>query len=99
MLDYRYKDFQEKRGELHFEEFLDMVWNDYISEKIVSSAYYSENFDFISALTFDSYRLFQMDDKLTMRIIVRQLESFFFNLFRFKADNFDVGNMEESSDN
>ena len=29
MLDYTYKDFQE----LHFEEFLDLIWNDNISEK------------------------------------------------------------------
>lgn len=95
MLDWTYKNFQEQRGELHFEEFLDMLWNDYISEKIVSSAYYSENFDFISALTFDSYRLFQMDDRLTIRVIKSQLESFFFNLFRFKGSNSDVQNTDD----
>ena len=64
-------------------------------KKIVSSAYYAENEDFISALTFDSYRLFQMNDALTIRIISRQIESFFFNLFRYKGNNFDVGVFED----
>lgn len=90
MLDWTYKDFQEKNGELHFEEFTDKIWNDTISEKIVSNAYYAENEDFILQLTHDQYRLFQMSDRLTIRIIARMIESFFFNLFRYKGANSDV---------
>lgn len=95
MLDWNYKDFKEKNGELTFEEFTDTIWNDNISEKIVSSAYYAENEDFILQLTYDSYRLFQMSDKLTMRIVCRMIESFFFNLFRYKGGNCDVQNSED----
>lgn len=93
MLDYTYKDFQLSRGELHLEEFVDIIWNDNVSEKIVSSAYYAENEDFILAFTYDCYRLFQ-NNVLTIRIIARMIESFFFNLFRYKGDNFDVQNTE-----
>lgn len=85
MIDYTYRDFQE----LTFEEFLDMIWNNYVSEKIVSTNYYQENFDFISALTYDFYRMFTMDSCLTLRIICRMIESFFFNLFRHQAPSTD----------
>lgn len=91
MLNYTYNDFQEIR----FEDFLDLIWSNYISEKIVSSAYYAENESFISAFTFDCYRLFEMDRSLTLRTISRMIESFFFNLFRYKGSNSDVTNMED----
>lgn len=83
MLDYTYKDFQE----LSFEDFLDLIWNNFISDKIVSTEYYQDNFDFISAYTFDCYRLFQMDNNLTLRVICRLTESFFFNMFRYTVLN------------
>lgn len=95
MLDWTYKDFQDKNGELHFEEFTDIIWKDSISEKIVSNAYYAENEDFILQLTHDSYRIFQMSERLTIRIIARMIESFFFNLFRYRGDNSDVQNSED----
>lgn len=91
MLDYRFKDFSE----MDYEKFLDLIWTDYISEKIVSNAYYAENEEFVTALTFDFYRMFEMNDKLTVRTVKRFMESFFFNLFRFKGGNSDVGNAEE----
>lgn len=85
MLDYTYTDFQE----ITYEEFLDMIWKNYISEKIVSTEYYQNNFDFISALTYDCFRQFQMDRSLTVRNICKLIEFFFFNLFRFSAPNRD----------
>lgn len=91
MLDYTFKDFDD----INYEKFLDLIWTDYISEKIVSNAYYAENEEFITSLTFDFYRLFEMNGQLTVRTIKRFIESFFFNLFRFKGDNSDVGNTEE----
>lgn len=94
MLDWTYKDFQEKQGDLDYEEFIDKIWNDGVSEKVVSSAYYAENEDFILGLTYDQYRLFQMSSNLTLRIVIRMTENFFFNLFRFKGANSDVENSE-----
>jgi hypothetical protein len=91
MLDYSYKDFQLSQGDINLEEFVDLIWQDNVSEKVVSSAYYAENEDFILACTYDIYRLFQNSD-ITIRIIARMFESFFFNLFRYKGDNFDVEN-------
>ncbi len=97
MLDYNYNDFIRINGELHFEEFVDKIWKDNVSEKVVSNAYYAENEDFILAMTYDNYRLFQLNPTLTIRIIARMIESFFFNLFRYKADNFDVQNLEDEN--
>lgn len=91
MLNRTYNDFQD----INFEDFLDLLWNNYISEKIVSNAYYAENEAFITAFTFDFYRLFEMDRTLTLRTIARITESFFFNLIRYKGSNTDVANMED----
>lgn len=92
MLDYKFRDFED----INYEKFLDLIWSDYISEKVVSNAYYAENEEFITAFTFDLYRLFEMDGQITMRTVKIFIESFFFNLFRFKGDNSDVGNAEEN---
>jgi hypothetical protein len=77
--DFTYSDFQE----LTYEEFYDLIWED-ISEKVVSTSYLDENDDYISNLTFDLYRLYQMNSPMTIRLIARMLESFFFNTFRFQ---------------
>lgn len=86
MLNNTYRDFQE----LTFEDFLDMIWSNYISDKIVSTEYYNDNFDFISALTYDCYRQFQMDSTMTVRHVAKLIEFFFFNLFRYSAPNRDI---------
>lgn len=77
--DFTYSEFQE----LTYEEFYDLLWED-VSEKIVSTAYLDENEDFISNLTFDLFRLYQMNPVLTIRVMSRMTESFFFNTFRFQ---------------
>ena len=92
MLDYTFKDFQH----LTFEDFTDKIWNDAISEKIVSNAYYAENEDFILAFSYDCYRLFEKDGTITIRILARLIESFFFNLFRYKGSNSDVENSDKN---
>lgn len=88
--DLSYSDFQE----LTYEEFYDLLWED-ISEKIVSTSYLDEYEDFISNLTFDMFRLYQMNPCLSIRLISRTIESFFFHNFRFKPSN---SNIEEIQD-
>jgi|688.fasta_scaffold673988_2 hypothetical protein len=77
--DFTYSEFQE----LTYEEFYDVLWED-VSEKIVSTAYLDENEDFISNLTFDLYRLYQMHPALTIRVLSRIAEAFLFNIFRLQ---------------
>jgi len=89
--DYSYSDFQE----LSYEEFYDLLWED-VSEKIVSTLYLDEFEDFISNLTFDMFRLYQMNNCLTIRLISRMAESFFFHTFRFHPA---THNIEEIQDN
>lgn len=83
--DFTYGDFQE----LTYEEFYDLIWED-VSEKIVSTSYLDENEDFISNLTFDLFRLYQMNPNLTVRILSRMAETFFFNTFRFQPMTHNV---------
>lgn len=77
--DFTYSEFQQ----LTYEEFYDLLWED-VSEKVVSTAYLDENEDFISNLTFDFFRLYQMNPALTIRILSRLTESFMFNVFRLQ---------------
>ena len=88
--DLSYSDFQE----LTYEEFYDLVWDD-VSEKIVSTSYLDEYEDFTSNLTFDMFRLYQMNPCLSIRLVARMVESFFFHTFRFKPSN---SNIEEIQD-
>ena len=90
-IDFSYQDFQE----LTYEEFYDLLWED-VSEKIVSTSYLDEFEDFVSNITFDMYRLYQMNSCLTIRLLSRMLESFFFNSFRFKPS---TNNIKEIQDN
>lgn len=89
--DFSYSDFQE----LTYEEFYDLLWED-VSEKIVSTSYLDEFEDFISNLTFDMFRLYQMNNCLSIRLIARMVESFFFHNFRFQPAQH---NIEEIQDN
>ena len=88
--DLAYSDFQE----LTYEEFYDLLWDD-VSEKIVSTSYLDEYEDFTSNLTFDMFRLYQMNNCLTIRLLSRMVESFFFHNFRFKPAS---ENIEEIQD-
>ena len=88
--DFSYSDFQE----LSYEEFYDLLWED-VSEKIVSTSYLDKFEDFTNNLTFDMYRLYQMNSCLTIRLISRMVESFFFHTFRFQPG---TQNIEEIQD-
>ena len=88
--DYSYNEFQE----LTYEEFYDLIWED-VSEKIVSTSYLDEYEDFVSNLTFDMYRLYQMNNCLTIRLISRIIESFFFHNFRFQPATNNVSEIQD----
>lgn len=89
--DNTYKDFQE----ISYEEFSDLLWEE-VSEKIISTAYLENNSDFVNTITFEFFRSYQMDQKITVRILARLLETFFFSLFKFKPS---VVNIKEIEDN
>jgi len=83
--DLTYSEFQE----ITYEEFYDLLWEN-VSENIVSTKYLDENDDYISNMTFDLYRLFQMNGTMSIRALGRILESFFFNFFRYKPKNENI---------
>ena len=89
--DFSYSDFQE----LTYEEFYDLLWED-VSEKIVSTSYLDEFEDFISNLTFDMFRLYQMNSCLTIRLIARMAESFFFHTFRFQPATHNINEIQDN---
>lgn len=90
-LDKTYKDFSD----LTYEEFYDIFWVN-VPEKTVSTLYLDRNEDFVSALTFDLYYVFQKTPGLTIKTVANFGQIFFFNLFRFKPM---TDNLEELPDN
>lgn len=70
---------------LEYDEFYEQLWGS-ISAKIVSEEYIAKNKQFIDSITFDFYRLYELSDGISLSIIRRMVESFFFNTFRFKPE-------------
>lgn len=89
--DFTYQDFQE----LTYEEFYDLLWED-VSEKIVSTSYLDENEDFVSNMSFDLYRAYQMNSVLTIRTLSRITEAYFFNLFRFQPMTHNIKEIQDN---
>lgn len=68
-----------------YEDFYEQLWGN-ISARIVSEDYITNNQEFIDTITFDVYRLYEMDDSLTFSVVKRMVESFFFALFRYQPE-------------
>lgn len=72
------------------EEFKELIWDDYISEKTISTPYIENNKDFLDEVMFDAFRLHQKSGgEFTIQIAARMVESFLINSFRFKPDQDD----------
>lgn len=72
------------------EEFKELIWDDYISEKVVSTPYIEHNSDFLDEVLFDAFRLHQKSNgAFTIQIAARMVESFLLNSFRYKPDQDD----------
>ena len=72
-----------EKQHLEYEDFYNQLWGN-IPAKVIDEDYVLHNKDFIDSITFDFYRLYELDNTLTMYVIRKMIESFFFNLFRFE---------------
>jgi hypothetical protein len=73
------------------EEFKELIWDDYISENLISNSYIEKNSTFISEVTFDLHRFHQKSNGgFTIQVAARVLESFLLNSFRYKPDQEDI---------
>jgi hypothetical protein len=73
------------------EEFKELIWDDYISENLISNSYIEKNSEFISEVTFDLFRMHQKTNgALSIQVAARTLESFLLNSFRYKPDQEDI---------
>lgn len=68
---------------LTYNEFYEQLWGN-ISDNIVSEEFLNSNPEYIDALTFEMYRMYDMDETLQFTTLRRLTESFFFTLFRLK---------------
>lgn len=81
---------------LTYEEFRDLVWDSYISEKIVSTIYMNENDNFVNNITFDAFLLYLKTD-IDVKIFAKMMESFFYTLFKFKGGNENIEDNDKFS--
>lgn len=89
-LDLSYKDFQE----IEYDEFYEKFW-EAISEKVVSTQYLDLNRDFIENLTYDSYFIFKRDETISIRVVAKLAESFFFNYFKFQPGHKNIPELKD----
>lgn len=81
------------------EEFRELIWDDYISEYVVSNKYISDNDPFLSEIVYDMHRLHQKSNgDLTIQVAARMIESFLLNSFRYKPSQEDKDNVIDFSE-
>ena len=68
---------------LTYNEFYEQLWGN-ISDNIVSEEFLNSIPEYIDALTFELYRMYDMDETLQFTTLRRLTESFFFTLYRLK---------------
>ena len=82
---------------LTYDEFYALVWEESTwLEQIVSTAYLEENDEFIRNLTFEMYNVYEKAN-IPQQLMVKFFEIWFFNLFRFKAGNENIEELEDSN--
>lgn len=70
----------------NFEEFYNELWGK-ISSTIISEEFVLQNKEFVDTITFDLYRIYEMDGNISITLIRRILVSILFNTFTFKIKN------------
>lgn len=70
-----------ERQHIEYEDFYEMLWGN-ISAKVVPPDFVASNEDFISGITFDLYRIYDLDESIQFRTIRKITEDIFYNLFR-----------------
>lgn len=89
---FTYTDFQS----ITYEEFYDILWEDFVSPQVISTAWLDENADFVDNITFDAFRNFEMDPSMSIRILARTVESIIFNMFKFKPGQENIIEIEDN---
>lgn len=78
---------------LEYDDFYHRIWNDYISFIDVSYTYRKENTEFIKAVTFSLWRKYNSKN-VSEVVFAENLKIFFYNLFLFQPETFDLGEEE-----
>ena len=66
----------------NYEDFYEMVW-DSISEKLVPNSFIEKNVDLVREVTFDFYNIYDKSENITIKVVVKMLESVFFNYITY----------------
>lgn len=78
---------------LEYDDFYHRIWNEYISFIDVSFNYRKENNEFIKAVTFSLWRKYNSKN-VSEIVFAENLKIFFYNLFLFQPETFDLGEEE-----
>ena len=84
--EFVYSDFKD----IDWELFYDIIWADFISDLAVSDAWLNKNTEFVTEITIESYRIFKLSNKLTIRDCAKLIESFIIMSFKFKPSQENI---------
>lgn len=71
---------------IDYDNFYNQLWGE-ISSSIISEEFVLQNKEFIDTVTFDLYRIYEMDGNTSITLIRRILVSILFSTFTFKIKN------------
>lgn len=74
-----------KKQYIEYDDFYDMLWGN-IPARAVSPDFILENSDFINSITYDAYRIYDLDPNVTFKVVKKMTEYFIQNAFKFSPD-------------
>lgn len=74
-----------KKQYIEYEDFYDMLWGD-ISAKAVPPEFILDNSEFIESITFDIYRIYDLDPNVSFRTVKKMIEYFLISSFKYSPN-------------
>lgn len=74
-----------KREYIGYDDFFDQIWGG-ISAKVVSPDFMIENREYVENLTYDIYRIYDLDNNVSFKTLRKMLEYFLQNSFKHKIN-------------
>lgn len=70
------------KDKLTYEDFYDFVWNEYISEKVVTDRFIEANKDLIVEVTYDIYHVYKQTGNISESVFAKIILQSFRNIIR-----------------
>lgn len=85
-------------NKLTYEEFYDYVWNEYISERIVTNSFLENNKDLVAEVTYDVYHVYKSVGNVSETIFAKILQQTFRNIVVMGVVSVEDNSINEAYD-